>query len=100
MPNDEKGDFKVVARAAARWWEKAIQEQTLMMIGPMTLNPAFGLSLALWAEEMVKSSACSRDSLQMTDEEKQKMASQPPPKARKSRPPKLRAQTDLHQNRT
>lgn len=96
VPNDEKGDFKVIAKGCGAMVEKAIQEQTLMMIGPMTLNPAFGLSPALWAEEMVKSKRLQPERLQMTDEEKQKMASQPPPKAPQVEAAEIRAQTDLH----
>lgn len=79
VPVEEKGDFQIIAKGSSAMVEKAIQEQTLMMLGPMTLNPAYGFSPARWAEEVARAKRLDPERLKLSDEEKARMASQQPP---------------------
>lgn len=81
VPADEKGDFEINARGSIAMVEKSIQEQTLTMLGQMSLNPAFGISPEKWAEEFVRVKRMDPTKIQYSEEEKQKMREQPPPEA-------------------
>lgn len=79
VPDDEKGDFEINARGSISMVEKSIQEQTLTMLGQMSLNPAFGISPEKWAEEFVRVKRMDPTKLQYSEEEKQQMKEAPPP---------------------
>lgn len=96
VPDDEKGDFDIVAQGCSAMVEKAIQEQVLMAIGPMSLNPAYGVSPSLWAAEMLRSKRLDPQRLQYSDEEKARMANQPPPEAPQVSVAKINAAAKLH----
>ena len=96
VPDSEKGDFDILASGCSAMVEKSIQEQTLLAMGPMTLNPAYGLSPARWAEQYAKSKRMNPELLQYTDEEKAKMQSQPPPEAPAVTAAKINAGAKIH----
>jgi hypothetical protein len=81
VPNEEKGDFQVNCNAAAVMIERAIQDQTIMQMAPMVVNPAFGFNPKLWAAEMMRTKRLNPESLQYTEDELAKMAENqtPPP---------------------
>lgn len=81
VPEEEKGDWEINARGSIAMVEKAIQEVTLMQVGALVVNPAFGLSPSRWAELMLKSKRIDPRLVQLTEEEKAAMANQPPPEA-------------------
>lgn len=80
VPDDEKEDFQVIAQGCSAMVEKAIQEQTLLMMGQMTLNPAFGWSPASWAEEFARAKRLDPEKLKPTEAERQAAANAQPPK--------------------
>lgn len=55
VPNDEKGDYQVNCNAAAAMIERAIQDQTVMQMGQMVGNPAFGIDPKKWFASMARS---------------------------------------------
>lgn len=91
VPEDEKGDFEINARGSIAMVEKAIQEQTLAMLGAMTLNPAYGMDPKRWAAEFVRVKRMDPARLQYSEDEQKKMASQPPPEAPAVTAAKIRA---------
>lgn len=81
VPNEEKGDYQVNCDAAVAMIERAIQDQTIMQMGAMVINPAFGFNPKLWAAEMMKTKRLNPASFQYTEEEMAEQAKnqQPPP---------------------
>jgi hypothetical protein len=96
VPEDEKGDFQIIAKGCQAMVEKAIQEQTLMMMGQLTLNPAFGWSPRKWAELVARSKRIDPEELAYSDEELQRLQSQPPPESPQEKVAKINAATRLH----
>jgi hypothetical protein len=93
VPEDEKGDFEINAHGSIALVERAIQDQTILQMGGMVLNPAFGASPARWFEQLAKSKRLDPRDFQLTDEEKQAMASKPPPEAPAVTAARVRAQS-------
>jgi len=81
VPDDEKGDFEINAHGSIALVERAIQHQTILQMGGMVLNPAFEVSPARWFEQLAKSQRLDPRDFQLTEEEKQARAQQPPPVA-------------------
>jgi hypothetical protein len=71
VPEDEKGDFQIIAKGCQAMVEKAIQEQTLLMMGQLTLNPAFGMNPAKWARLFFETKRIDPEELEYTEQEKQ-----------------------------
>lgn len=90
-----KGDFVIDARGSTALVERDLQNQAIMGMGQMVLNPTFGLSPAKWILEALKSQRLDPKRFEMDDEEKQKMAQQPPPEAPQVTAAKLRVEADL-----
>lgn len=80
-PDDAKGDFQVDAQGSTVLVERHLQNQALMQLLAMSLNPAFGLSPEKVMGETLKSMRIDATAVQLADEEKEKMAQTPPPKA-------------------
>jgi hypothetical protein len=55
VPEDEKGDFKIDAHGSGALVERAIQDQTIAQMGPLVLNPAYGMDPKKWADQFIKS---------------------------------------------
>ena len=81
VPDDEKGDWDISAHGSIALVERAIQDQTILQLGAMVMNPAFGMSPPRWFEQMLKSKRLDPRDFEMTEEEKAKLANQPPPEA-------------------
>lgn len=96
VPEDEKGDFEINARGSIAMVEKAIQEQTLMTMLPLSLNPAWGQDPKKFFAELMKSKRMDPGKTAYTEEELAQMQSQPPPKAPVVQAAEIRAQVDLH----
>lgn len=77
VPDEEKGDFNINAHGSAALVERAIQEQTLMQMSQMVLQPAFKVDPAKWFAEMARSKRMDPRKLQYTDEEQAQMMQQP-----------------------
>lgn len=80
VPEEEKGDFVINAHGSIALVERAIQNQTLAQLLPVSLNPAYGIDPKRCAEEFLKSKSFAPSDLKYTDEEMADMAkNQPPP---------------------
>ena len=81
VPNEEKGDWQINARGSSSMVEKAIQEQTLIQMAQMVVNPAFGMDPKRWSKEMLKSKRMDPRKIMFSEEELAKQAQQPQPEA-------------------
>ena len=80
VPEEEKGDFVINAHGSIALVERAIQNQTLAQLLPVSLNPAYGIDPKRCAAEFLKSKSFTPSDLKYTDEELADMAkNQPPP---------------------
>ena len=79
--NDAKGDFTIDARGSSALIERDMQSQQLMQMVGMSLNPAYGLDPEQVMSEVLKGMRFDIKRLVLSDEKKQQMAQQPPPKA-------------------
>lgn len=81
VPDEEKGDWQIDARGSVSLVERAIQDQTILQMGAMVVNPAFGVSPERWFEQLARSKRLDPKDFQYTETEKQRIAQQPKPKA-------------------
>jgi hypothetical protein len=85
VPAEEKGDYKVVIQGSSALVERAIQDQFILQIAQMAMNPAFRFSPEKIAAEICKSRFISPERVQYTEEEWAQMQQQmqgqqqPPP---------------------
>jgi hypothetical protein len=70
---NEKGDFVIDARGSSSLVEKDIQNQAVMQMGQLVMNPAFGISPERWIKEAMKVQRLDPEKFLLTDEEKQAM---------------------------
>lgn len=96
VPDDEKGDFQIVARGCSAMVEKAIQEQTLLQVGQMTLNPAYELSPANWAKTFLRAKRIDPDQIRYDDQDLAAMKNAPPQDAPAVAAAKINAATRVH----
>lgn len=94
VPDDEKGDFHINAHGSVALVERAIQDQTIMGLGQMVKDPAFGIDPKKWFKMMAKSKRLDPRELQYTDEEMAELAKQPPPPAPVVQAATIRAEMD------
>ena len=80
VPDDEKGDFNIVANGSAAMVERAIQEQTMISLFQMAANPDFEIDPAKLAVEYLKAKRFDPRRIQLSDEDKAKrqQTQQPP----------------------
>lgn len=94
VPEEEKGDFEIDAHGSAALVERAIQDQTLAMMAPLSLNPAYRVDPAKWMKTWLKSKRLNPEDLQYTKEQQEAMDKAPPQKAPQVVAAELRAQVD------
>jgi hypothetical protein len=99
IENDKKGDFQIDAQGASSIMERAIQAQFLAQQGGLVVNPAFGVNPKKWYAEVLKSQHLNPKTIQYSEEEQQRMASAPPPKAPVVQAAEIRAQVDLQKSK-
>ncbi len=95
VPDDEKGDFEINAHGSIALVEKAIQDQTIMQMGQMVLNPAFGVDPKRWFAQMVRSKRLDPKEFQYTDEEMQQMQQQQAPVDPRIQVAQMNSQTEM-----
>lgn len=94
---EEKGDYRIIARGSSALVERDIQNQTIAQMGNMLANPAFGIDPKRWVVEYFKSQRLDPRTFQYTEEELQKMAeaqSQNPPEEPAVKVANIRAQVE------
>ena len=69
----EKGDFAIDARGSSTLVERDIQNQAVLQMGQLVMNPAFGISPERWIKEAMKVQRLDAEKFLLTDEEKQAM---------------------------
>lgn len=78
-PDEAKGDFQIDARGSSALVERDIQNQAMMQLLGMALNPAYTLDPEKVMKEVLKGMRLDPKSFIYDDEKKQAMANQPPP---------------------
>lgn len=94
-PDECKGDFTIDARGSTALVERDIQNQQIMQMGQLVMNPAFGLSPSKWIKEALLAQRLDPRKFELDEQEKQAMAQRPPPEAPQVAVAKIRAQTDM-----
>lgn len=89
-----KGDFMIDARGSTALVERELQNQSIMQMGNMVMNPVFEISPKKWMEEWLKSQRLDPERFRMSQEERQAVSQRPPPEAPQVTVAKIRAQTD------
>jgi hypothetical protein len=79
VPEDEKGDWTIVANGTTAMVEKAIQEKTMLQAAGLTQNPAYGIDPKKWFAEYWKTKRLDPRKIQFTEEEQAQQAQNPPP---------------------
>ena len=94
VPDDEKGDWTIDARGSSALVERSLQDQFLAQIGPMVLNPAYGVDPKKWFEMLVRSKQLQPKDFQYTPEEQAKIDAAPKPAAPAVQVAQIKAQSD------
>ena len=94
VPNDEKGDFKINAHGSVALVERAIQEQVFAGLMQLCLNPAYKLDPSLVVEMFLKSRRIDPRKVQYSEQEQERMASQPPQPPLPLQVAQVKAQSD------
>ena len=81
VPEDEKGDWVINAKGSIAMVERAIQEQVLAQMLPLSKDPAFGWNPKKLAARFLKAKRIDPREVEYTEEEMAQMAKQPPPEA-------------------
>jgi len=94
VPDEEKGDFKINAHGSIAMVERAIQDQTIVQIGPMAANPIYGVDPKRWFVSWAKSVHLDPRDFQYSEVEQARMDAAPkvPPPA--VQVATIKAQTD------
>ena len=90
-----KGDYCIDARGSTALVERDLQNQAIMQMGNMVLNPAFGLSPSKWIKEAIKAQRLDPKKFEMDEEEKAALQNQQPPEAPQVVAAKIRSETEL-----
>ena len=78
-PEDAKGDFQIDARGSSALVERDIQNQAMMQLLGLAVNPAYSLDPENVMAEVLKGMRLDPSSFQMDEEKKAALAKQPPP---------------------
>jgi hypothetical protein len=90
-----KGDFQIDARGSTALVERDIQNQYILQMGQLVMNPAFGIDPEKWIQEALKAQRLDPKRFLMDEDKKAAMAQQPQPKAPQVEAAEIRAQTEL-----
>lgn len=72
----EKGDFQIDARGSSALVERDLQNQAVLQMGSLVLNPAFGIDPKKWYAEYCKSQRLDAKNFQYTEEEQKQLEQQ------------------------
>lgn len=95
VPDDEKGDFQIDAHGSSALVERAIQDQTIAQMAPIAKDPAFGADPKKWFAMYIKTKHMDPADIQYSEEDQEKMAKLPPPKAPVVEAAEIRANVEL-----
>lgn len=93
-PEECKGDFTIDARGSSALVERDMQNQAMMQMLGVSLNPAYALDPELTVKEVLKGMRLDPKRFELSDEKKQQMASRKPPEDPRITAAKIRAEAD------
>lgn len=79
VPDEVKGDDRIQAKGSIALVERSIQNQTIVQMGPLALNPVYGVNPKKWFAQMARANYLEPADFQYSPEEQAKIDSQPPP---------------------
>lgn len=79
VDDEVKGDVRINAKGSIALVERSIQNQTIMQMSPLALNPVYGVNPKKWFAMMAKSCYLNPTDFQYTPEEQARIDSNPPP---------------------
>lgn len=94
VPEEEKGNWSINARGSIAMVERAIQEQVLAQMLPLSKDQAYGWNPKKMAARFLKSKRIDPRDVEYTEEELAKMAQQPPPEDPRITAAKIKAEVD------
>jgi len=96
VPNDEKGDYMTDARGSSALVERDLQNQAVMQMGNIVLDPRFGKDPKKWMDEYLKANRLDPKRFDYEDEDWQKIVEnmKQGPADPRTAIAQLRAQTD------
>lgn len=92
---EAKGDYLIDARGSSTLVERDLQQQSILQMGALVMNPAFELSPSKWIQETLKSQKLDPKRFTLDDEEKARMAQQQPAPPPQVIAAQIRAQAQL-----
>lgn len=95
VPDEEKGDFTIDAHGSTALVERAIQDQTIAQMGPLVIQPVYGLDPKKWMKVFLKSKRLDPTDLSYTEEEQAKIDAAPQPVAPPVQVAQINADTQL-----
>jgi hypothetical protein len=95
VPNSEKGEFQIDAHGSVALVERAIQDQSIAQMGQLVANQIYGTDPKKWVRLFIRSKHLNPDDIMYSEEELQKLASQPPPEAPQVTVAKINSDTQL-----
>lgn len=79
IDEEVKGDARINAKGSVALVERSIQNQTIVQMSPLALNPVYGVDPKKWFAQMARANYLDPADFQYTPEEQAKIDSQPPP---------------------
>lgn len=95
VPDSAKGDFQVDVSGMTALIEKAVQDQTVTMMGGMVGNPAFGIDPRKWFAQWLRSKRLVPADFQYTEAELAERDKQPPPPPPQVQAAQIRAEAQV-----
>ena len=89
-----KGDFQIDARGSSALVERDLQNQAILQMGTLVMNPAFGVDPEKWFQEALKAQRLDPKRFLLDDEKKAAMAQQAPPPPPQIQAAQIRAEAD------
>ena len=89
-----KGDFQIDARGSSALVERDLQNQAILQMGQMVMNPAFGVDPEKWFTEALRAQRLDPQRFLMDEEKRAAMAQQPQATAPQIQAAQIRAQAD------
>lgn len=89
-----KGDFQIDARGSSALVERDLQNQAILQMGAMVMNPAFGVDPEKWFTEALKAQRLDPKRFLMDEDKRAAMAQQPQATAPQIQAAQIRAQAD------
>lgn len=95
VPDAAKGDFRVDVSGMTALIERAVQDQTVTMMGGMVANPAFGIDPRRWFAQWLRSKRLVPSDFQYSESELAERDKQPPPPPPQVQAAQIRAQAQV-----